>query len=136
MASSCRRLIAASLAVAFVLMPAAGALAGGSGDDHDDANTLRYYGFVKDAAGRPMANARVNADVKGLGMLSALTDGTGAYRIPVPRIGNNTLSPQSITISCARDGYKQVRTVVRSNLNQKPLLAVEVECVLQGAAGK
>ncbi len=108
--------------------------AGGSGDPHDE-DALRYYGFVKDANGKVVPGAQVSAALKGSATLSATTDTTGAYRIPVPRILPG-VSPQNITISCGKAGYKQLRIMVRSSLNTKPLVAVEVECILQGAPAK
>jgi hypothetical protein len=135
MKSSCYRVMASCAVGGLFFVTTLCAVAGGSEDHDEPDNSLRYYGFVKDGNGKPVAGARVSAEVKGLGTLIAVTDGTGAYRIPVPRVGPQ-ISPGNIRISCAKDGYKQSRTVVRSNLNQKPLVAVEVECTLQGAAGK
>ena len=53
----------------------------------------------------------------------------------MPRTGQGVL-PENVTISCAKEGYKQSRTRIRSSLSKKPLVAVEVECTLQGAAAK
>jgi len=87
---------------------------------------------VKDANGKPVPAAQVSAALKGSVTLTASTDATGAYRIPVPRLLPG-VAPENITISCSKAGYKQLRTLVRSSLNTKPLVAVEVECVLQGS---
>ena len=130
------RVITAWAAGCLLLAAASYTFAGGSADDHDhDDNALRYFGFVKDASGKVVPGARVSATVKGMGTFFALTDATGAYRIPVPRIGQGVL-PENVTISCTKEGYKQSRTMIRSSLNKKPLVAVEVECTLQGAAAK
>ena len=130
------RVISACGAGAFLLATAALTFAGGSADDHDhDDNALRYFGFVKDTSGKVVAGARVGAEVKGMGTFFANTDATGAYRIPVPRIGQAAL-PENVRISCSKEGYKQSRTMVRSSLAKKPLVAVEVECTLQGVPAK
>jgi hypothetical protein len=127
--------IAAWAVGCLLVATAAGTFAGGLDDHDDDVNTLRYFGFVKDANGRMVPGARVSAALKGSMTFSTTTDSTGAYRIPVLRILPG-VSPENIRISCAKEGYKQLRTLVRSALNKKPLVAVEVECVLQGAAVK
>lgn len=118
-----------------LLATSACAFAGGSGDDDSGEDNLRYFGFVKDAAGRTVPAAQVSVAVKGSVTLTASTDATGAYRIPVPKLLPN-VSPQNITVTCSKAGYKQLRAVVRSNLAQKPLVAVEVECTLQAAAAR
>src|SRR4029077_14879509 len=116
----------------WLLAAATCAFAGGVGEHDDEEDNLRYFGFVKDANGRAVAAAQVSVALKGSVTLTASTDATGAYRIPVPRLLPG-VAPENITISCSKAGYKQLRTLVRSSLNTKPLVAVEVECVLQGS---
>lgn len=118
------------LSAGLMLGAASPALAGGAGQDDDDEDNLRYFGFVKEASGRVVAGALVTVSIKNSVTLSALTDATGAYRIPVPRLLPG-VAPENITVACTKPGYKPLRTVVRSNLAQKPLVAVEVECSLE-----
>src|SRR5689334_21038895 len=111
------------------------ACAGGVGAPDDDDAALGYYGSVKDASAPAVPGAQVHGALQGPGTLSGSPAATGAYRIPVPRLLPG-VAPENVTNSCSKAGYKQMRTLVRSNLNQKPLVAVEVECVLQGQPGK
>ena len=46
------------------------------------------------------------------------------------------LSPDKITISCSKDGFKQTRAFTRTPLNKKPLTAIEIECTMQRIATK
>jgi hypothetical protein len=107
------------------------ALAGAEFADHaHDDSAFRYFGFVKDTTGKPVSGARVTAAVKGFGSLVALSDATGAYRLPIPTM-NKDPNPANVAISCSKDGYRQARALVRTNLAKKPLKAVEVECTMQ-----
>jgi Carboxypeptidase regulatory-like domain len=112
------------------------AWAGGSNDegpdDHQDAG-LSYFGFVKDTTGKVIADAKVTAEIKGLGSVIARTNATGAYRLP--GFGKD-VSPKNVSISCSKDGYKQTRTFTRTALNKKPLTAIEIECTMQRVAAK
>jgi hypothetical protein len=112
------------------------AWAGGSNDegpdDHQDAG-LSYFGFVKDTTGKVIADAKVTAEIKGLGSVIARTNATGAYKLP--GFGKD-VSPKNVTISCSKDGYKQTRSFTRTALNKKPLTAIEIECTMQRVAAK
>ena len=112
-----------------------GALAGGVGEHDDENDNLKYFGFVKDGNGRFVSNAQVVVTIKGSASLSAASDSTGAYKIPIPRLLPG-VAPENITVTCSKNGFRHVRSVVRSNINQKPLLAVEVECTLNTAVGQ
>jgi hypothetical protein len=112
---------------------------GGEADspDHSHDDGPNYYGFVKDTSGRVIPDAKVTADIKGLikgrASVIARTNATGAYRIP--GFGKD-VSPDNVTISCSKDGYKQTRTFVRTPLTKKPLTAIEIECTMQRLAAK
>jgi len=112
------------------------AWAGGSNDegpdDHQDAG-LSYFGFVKDTTGKVIADAKVTAEIKGLGSVIARTNATGAYKLP--GFGKD-ISPKNVTISCSKEGYKQTRSFTRTPLNKKPLTAIEIECTMQRVAAK
>lgn len=101
--------------------------AGGDADEHDEdpeAGPI-YYGFVKDHRGVLIGDAKVTAELKGKGSVIARTDMLGVYKIP--GFGKNT-NPDDVTISCAKDGYKQTR-VLRKPV--EPGRAIETECYLQ-----
>ena len=109
------------------------AIAGGSADDdhHDDGPSI--FGFVRDTGGKGIADAKVSAEIKGRGSVVARTNSTGVYLIP--GFGKE-ISLNSVAISCAKDGYKQTRTVVRTPLNKKPLTKIEIECTMQRVGAK
>ncbi len=111
------------------------AWAGGSSDEpdiHEDSGP-RYFGFVKETGGKVIPDAKVTAEIKGLGAVIARTDATGSYKLP----GFGTrISPNDVTISCTKDGYKQTRTVRRPPPAKKPVTAIETECTMQRAGAK
>jgi hypothetical protein len=112
------------------------AWAGGDQDDHHhdhEQDGPRFFGFVKDTAGKIVRDAKVTAQIKGLGQVMTRTDATGVYKLPA--FGKD-IAPDRIAISCSKDGYKQARTLTRTPLTKKPLTAVEIECILQGTGGK
>ena len=106
------------------------ALAGGGLDDHEDQEAeegTSYHGFVKDTRGSPMPEARVSAEIKNRGTIVTHTNILGAYRIS--NFGKE-INPDDITISCSKDGYKQLR-VVRRQEEAAGKTLIEVECILQ-----
>jgi hypothetical protein len=103
------------------------------GADHQHDNGLNYFGFVKDTSGRVIPDAKVTADIKGMGSVIARTNATGAYRIP--GFGKN-ISPEKVTISCSKDGYRQTRAFTRTPPGKKPVTAIEIECTMQRLSAK
>jgi hypothetical protein len=102
---------------------------GGDAADRDhEEDGLAFFGFVKDTAGRIIRDAKVTADIKGLGSVVARTDATGVYKLP--GFGKE-ISANRVSISCAKDGYKQVRTFTRTPPTKAPATRVEVECTMQ-----
>jgi hypothetical protein len=107
--------------------------AGGSGfGDDDDAGEDEgpsYFGFVKDASGATMPDAKVTVGVKDRGGVVTRTDALGAYK--VPGFGKD-VDPQDVEIACDKQGYKQLRTLRRMRSpNADPKIPVETECTLQ-----
>ena len=122
----------AALAAALVLAAPSASRAGGTGfTDEDISNTSdgpTFFGFVREAGGAGIADAKVTAEVKDRGALVTRTDIMGVYKIP--GFGKD-VNPDDVTISCAKDGYKQ------ANVQRQPHAAgdtkdpIEVECYLQ-----
>jgi len=113
-----------------VLALPAGAWAGGelTDDDHDDGDTTTGpYGFVKDTRGSAVPEATVTVDIKNRGQIVTQTNLLGAYKIPTFGIA---ITPEDVTISCKKDGYKQSNVVHREGMND-PKGGFEVECTLQ-----
>jgi hypothetical protein len=126
----------AGLYLALVLMSALAGLvpaqAGGVnfGDDNDN-NTDQgpyFFGFVRDDTGSSVPDAKVTATVKAGGALVTRTNGMGVYKIP--GFGKN-VDPDSIDISCAKDGYKQDTVLRRPHAAGDNADPVEVECTLK-----
>jgi hypothetical protein len=107
--------------------------AGGDAPDiHDEADGLAFFGFVKDNTGKTIRDAKVTAEIKGLGSVVARTDATGVYKLP--GFGKN-ITANRVSISCSKDGYKQIRTLTRPPRDKKAA-TVEVECTMQQVGAK
>ena len=128
MVLDCVRLRVALILTFIIVLPGV-ALAGGSGfgdDDSDDENGPSYFGFVREVDGAGIADAKVTAALKDRGALVTRTDIMGVYKIP--GFGKD-VDPKDITISCAKDGYKE--TSVDRRPSSDPKDPVEIECYLQ-----
>ena len=98
-------------------------------DGHDDGpdDGPVYWGFVKDTLGVPVRDAKVSARHKSLTLVTRST-ANGAYRL---RGFQKDATPDQVTISCEKEGYRQAR-VFRAPLPKgKPVKSVETECRLQ-----
>ena len=107
------------------------ALAGGDSfepDDHGPDEGPAYFGFVKDARGAPVRDAKVSASYKNSLTLVTRTNATGAYKV---RGFKKEVSPNDVTISCSKEGYKQVRVFRRPLVKGKPVKSVETDCRLE-----
>jgi hypothetical protein len=110
----------------------ASAWAGGSGFGDDDDNSAEegpsYFGFVRDSNGATVPDAKVTVSLKDRVDLVTRTDALGTYK--APGFGSQN-DPKNVEISCAKEGYKQVRVVQRSAPNTDPKIPIEIECTLQ-----
>lgn len=112
--------------------PPPGAWAGGGSfkdpDEHSPDEGPPYWGFVKDAAGKPIRDAKVSASYKKSLTLVTRSDATGAYKV---RGFKKEISPNDVTISCSKEGYRQIRVFRRPFMKGKPVKSVETECRLE-----
>ena len=92
----------------------------------DGANVAVNYRRDKDAADE------VVAEIKGMGAVITRTDKLGTYKLP--GFGKN-ITPNRVSISCSKDGYKQIRTLTRPPRDKKAA-TVEVECTMQQVGAK
>jgi hypothetical protein len=118
-----------ALTLAFIIVLPSLAFAGGTGfgdDDSDDDNGPSYFGFVREVDGPGIADAKVTAALKDRGALVTRTDIMGVYKIP--GFGKD-VDPKDVTISCAKDGYKETNADRRPSSDPKD--PVEIECYLQ-----
>jgi hypothetical protein len=103
--------------------------AGGVGfgdEDTDDDNGPSYFGFVREVDGPGISDAKVTAALKDRGALVTRTDIMGVYKIP--GFGKD-VDPNDVSISCAKDGYKEANVERRPSSDPKD--PVEIECYLQ-----
>lgn len=123
--------IAAVVMVGLAVVIPLSAWAGGelTDEDQDDASdtTTGPYGFVKDTRGSTIPEATVTVDIKNRGQLVTQTNLLGAYKIPTFGI---EIKPEEVTISCKKDGYKQVRVEQRLGMGDGTG-GFEVECTMQ-----
>ena len=92
-----------------------------------DANAgLPFFGLVRDARGKGIPGAAVSASTQMGSTFFVTADSRGHYRIPGFK---RDIDPKTITINCAKSGYKLVskdRRVMRNN----PNAPIEVNCFM------
>ena len=124
-----KHVIRRACVLTFLLVGTPGAWAGGEmlgDDDHQDEGPS-YFGFVKDGRGAPVPDAKVTANVKnGIAFITRTTP-AGLYKFGG---FSKQISPNDVTISCAKDGYKQTR-VIRRPMPKGEVKAIETECRLE-----
>jgi hypothetical protein len=122
----------ASMTIGLTCMLSTAAWAGGAGFGDDDDNSEEegpsYFGFVKDANGATLPDAKVTVGVKDRGGVVTRTDALGAYK--VPGFGKD-VSPNDVQVSCEKQGYKQTRVLRRPLPPPDSKIPVETECTLQ-----
>lgn len=114
-------------ALAIALLPTA-AMAGG--DDYDPANDKEregpvYFGFVRDSNGAAVPNATVTLVSTNGQTVSLNSNALGLYRTHI----NADTKADTVTVSCAKDGYRQTRVQRRPSVAVAAL--VETNCFLQ-----
>jgi hypothetical protein len=124
-----RASLRASLVMMLVLAIPGMVRAGGVGFTDDDTTADEgpsYFGFVREVDGPGIADAKVTAELKDRGALVTRTDIMGVYKIP----GFGTdINPDDVSISCAKDGYKEVNADRRPPTDPKD--PIEIECYLK-----
>lgn len=123
--SALARLAAVALAIV-----SAQALAGAESGFHDESGEQEgvvFFGFVKDARGAPIGDAKVSATLKGAHTFVVRSAATGAYRLPT---FNSQINPVDVTIACEKQGFKQTRVIRRPAAKTKPP-KVETECRME-----
>lgn len=119
--------------VALLLVGCTAARAGGQITFGDTTNTSAndgppFFGFVRDADGAAVGDARVTATVNSGGALVTTSNSIGVYKISGFA---KSINPDDIVISCAKDGYKQANVVRRPNAPGDMTDPIEVDCYLQ-----
>jgi hypothetical protein len=117
----------------WILALAIGALsttAMAGGDDYDSANDKDkegpvYFGFVRDANGAAVAGATVTLTSTNGQTATLNSNAVGLYRTHI----NADTKADTVTVSCAKDGYKQTRVQRRPSVAVAAM--VETNCFLQ-----
>ena len=104
------------------------AMAGG--DDYDPANDKDkegpvYFGFIRDANGAAVAGANVTLVSTNGQTVSLASNALGLYRTHI----NADTKADTVTVSCAKDGYKQTKVQRRPSVAVAAM--VETNCFLQ-----
>jgi hypothetical protein len=94
----------------------------------DTSNGPAFFGFVRDVDGLGVAGANVTAMLKSGDSAVTRTDLLGLYKIPGLGKGTNA---DDVTISCAKNGYKQANVVSRPRVDADSKDPIEVDCNLQ-----
>lgn len=105
--------------------------AGGTGFTDEDINASdgpAFFGFVREVGGAGVADAKVTAELKDRGALVTRTDIMGVYKIP--GFGQD-INPDDVSISCAKDGYKQADVQRQPHAAGDTKDPIEIECFLQ-----
>ena len=125
----------AGIALGLTLTMSTPVRSGGSSDEepHDQDDGPRYFGFVKDASGKIVPDAKVTAEIKGRGTVITRSDKVGTYKLP--GFGKD-IDPKNVIVSCSKDGYKQTRTFRRPPTGKGPVTAIETECTMQRLGAK
>ena len=123
------RSLAAGLAIMCALSISAWAGGVGFGDDdesHEDGPS--YFGFIRDATGLTVPEAKVTVKLKNRITVVTRSDALGTYK--VPGFGSEA-DPNDVEVSCEKDGYRQLRVVRRSLPSTDAKIPIENECTLQ-----
>ncbi len=96
-------------------------------DEHNADDGPGYFGFVRDARGIPLPATKVTLKIKNGISYVLQTDSLGVYKL---RGIGKQINPDDVTVSCAKDGYRQTRVFRRPLPRGKPTKAVETECRL------
>ena len=106
----------------------AGSDAVGGPEEHNPDEGPPFWGFVKDERGVAVRDAKVSASYKNSLTLVTRTNAAGAYKV---RGFKKEISISDITITCSKDGYKQVRVFRYPPPKGKAIKSVQTECRLQ-----
>jgi hypothetical protein len=125
-----RRTAAVVLTMSCALSIAAWAGGASFGDDSDNSEEEgpSYFGFVRDANGATVPDAKVTVGLKNGSAIITRTDLLGTYKVPGFR---KEVDPKDVEVSCDKQGYKQIRVVRRSSPSSDPKIPIETECTLQ-----
>jgi hypothetical protein len=111
------------------LLASGAALAGG--DEYDAAKDVEnlgpaYFGFVRDASGKPISDASVMLKPKSGDPVTIKSNVLGLYRSHVRK----DVVPDDVEVSCGKNGFKLARVFRRTPPGSKDMF-IETDCTLQ-----
>jgi hypothetical protein len=126
-----RATLTAGALLAVFALGAAGDPAFAGGDEYDAAADVRelgpaYFGFVRDPRGTPIPEADVLLQPKTGDPVTIKSNVLGLYRSHIRK----GVVPDDVSVSCAKDGYKQMRVLRRTPPGGKDMF-IETDCTLQ-----
>ena len=122
------RILLASLFACGVLAAPLAQAAGEMGEAQHKDEGIRFFGFVKDAGGKPIIEAKVTAQIKGGIKYVTHTAKNGMYSF-----GGfaKSVKPEDVTISCDKEKFQQAKIVRKTPTSGKAVKSVETECRMQ-----
>ncbi len=118
------------LCFAAAVFPSGKSFAGEALSERDEESGLSFFGEAKEVGSlRSIAGVQVNAQL-GARRILVNTNAEGRFKLH-PNFGKDVLS-DSITISCAKDGYRTL-DVSRRRMSSAADAPVEIECLLEPA---
>ena len=124
--TSLNNLIATTLVSCLLAAPGAHA-AGEMGEAQHKDEGVRFFGFVRDAGGKPIVEAKVSAEIKNGIRYVTHTSKNGMYSFGG---FNKSVKPDDVTISCSKEKFQQTK-VIRKTSAGKAAKSVETECRMQ-----
>ena len=119
--------LVALLAGCTLAAPAARA-AGEMGDAKHKDEGIRFFGFVKDANGKPVVEAKVTAQIKGGIKYVTHTAKNGMYSF---NSFNKSVKPDDVTITCDMEKFQLAKVIRKTPASGKAVKSVETECRMQ-----
>ena len=111
-----------------VLMAPCARAAGEMGEAQHKDEGIRFFGFVKDASGKPILEAKVSAEIKNGIRYVTHTSKNGMYSFGG---FNKSVRPDDVTITCDMDKFRQAKVIRKTAASGKAVKSIETECRMQ-----
>ena len=102
--------------------------AGEMGEARHKDEGIRFFGFVRDAGGKPIVEAKVTAQIKNSIKYVTHTGKNGMYSFGGL---NKSVKPDDVTNTCDKEKFQQARVIRKTPAGAKTVKAVETECRMQ-----
>jgi len=122
-----KTMLICTLACCVLAAPAARG-AGEMGEAKHKDEGVRFFGFVKDAGGKPIIEAKVTAQIKGGIKYVTHTAKNGMYSFGG---FNKSVKPDDVTITCDKEKFQQAKVIRKTPAAGKAVKSVETECRMQ-----